>query len=262
MELGITGWPLTRTLSPVIHSEFFRISGIEGSYRDYPVEAEELSPLLTRLHLVGLKGLNITHPYKTVAPDSCCDLDPEAEAAGAVNTLLSVDGGWKGFNTDVTGFRFCFAALDAPDPVFVVGAGGAARAVARALTLESRNYTIFCRSPVMWGGKGKALSLEQLDEHMKISAGTVVNATTLGWRDDDAFPLRSVMPGRFHFVDLNYNSRWEWRNRLSDHGILITTGEGILVRQAAESFRLWTGVHFGEAVIERIIEELHHREER
>ncbi len=256
MELGITGWPLAKSHSPAIHSEFLSVSRIEGSYREYPAEAEEVFPLLTRLCLAGLRGLNVTYPYKIAVLDSCCDLDPEAAAVGAVNTLLSVDGGWKGFNTDVTGFRHSFGELGAPDPVFVVGAGGAARAVTRALVLGSRSFTIFCRNPAIWSGEGRALSLEELDEHVKVSSGTVVNATTLGWKDDDAFPLQSVIPGRFHFIDLNYNPRWEWRNRLSGHGIRITTGEDMLVRQAAESFRLWTGVSISEAVISRIIGEL------
>jgi shikimate dehydrogenase len=261
MELGITGWPVARTHSPIIHAEFLRISGIEGSYREYPIESDEFAPLLARLHLVGLRGLNITYPYKTTVMDSCCNLDPEAAAIGAVNTLLSVDGGWKGFNTDVTGLQQCLGALDAPDPVFVIGAGGAARAVTRALALASRNFTVFCRNPVMWGGEGKARPLKELSDHLRISSGTVVNATTLGWKDDDELPFKSVMPGRIHFIDLNYNPRWEWRNRLSDHGVNITTGEGLLVRQAAESFRIWTGVHIGEAVISRIIDEFGQRED-
>ena len=78
MELGIAGWPLRTTGSPVIHTEFLKISGIDGAYREYPIEADEFFPLLTRLHLVGVRGLNITSPYKTLVPDTCCDLGPQA----------------------------------------------------------------------------------------------------------------------------------------------------------------------------------------
>jgi shikimate dehydrogenase len=257
MELGIAGWPLEGSLSPKIHSEFLRISGIEGAYRPYPIEADEFFPLLTRLHLVGVRGLNITSPYKTMVLDSCFDLGPEAVASGAVNTLLSMDGGWKGINTDVAGFLDSFNAFGCPDPVFVAGSGGAARAVCRALSLESRNFTVFCRNPVMWGGEGKALPLSELSVHVGVSSGTVVNATVLGWQDDDEFPLEVATPGRLCFYDLNYNPGWEWRNRLGDCGVTVHTGEDMLVRQAAESFRLWTGVALDEGVLSGVTAALH-----
>jgi hypothetical protein len=88
------------------------------------------------------------------------------------------------------------------------------------------------------------------------AAATVVNATPLGWKDDDLFPFE--IPDGWFFADLNYNPRWNWRNRLLSP---VRTGEKMLVEQAAESFRLWTGYTPGKElkskVLERIREILH-----
>jgi len=262
METGITGWPLDRTLSPVIHAELFRLSGTEGYYREYPTEPSRLPVLLSRLHGAGLRGLNVTFPHKTEVIRHCVGLDGEADAISAVNTLMSVDEGWKGYNTDVVGFRHILRSVDAPDPVCVIGSGGAARAAARELTEDARDFSIFCRSPEMWLGDGRAYSLENLEECMKISSGTLVNATVLGWNDDDDFPVHWNIPGGFMFMDLNYNPNWTWRNSLQTRGIRVVTGEHMLVRQAAESFRIWTGFEADEEALSAITDKLLSREEQ
>jgi len=262
METGITGWPLDRTLSPVIHAELFRLSGIEGYYREYPTEPTRLPVLLSRLHGASLRGLNVTFPHKMDVIRHCTKLDGEAEAVSAVNTLMSVDEGWMGYNTDVAGFRHVLRSIAPPDPVCVIGSGGAAMAVARALAGETRDFSIFCRSPETWSGEGLAYPLVDLEECMKISSGTLVNATVLGWEDDDDFPVYWNIPGGFLFMDLNYNPNWAWRNSLRARGIRVVTGEHMLVRQAAESFRIWTGFEADEEALAAITDVLLSREEQ
>ncbi len=262
MEIGITGWPLDRTLSPVIHAELFSLSGIEGCYREYPTEPSRLPVLLSRLHGADLRGLNVTFPHKTDVIRFCVGLDGEADAVSAVNTLMSVDEGWMGYNTDVAGLRHTLRCFNAPDPVCVIGSGGVARAAARALAGDERDFSIFCRSPEMWSGEGRAYSLEDLEECMKISSGTLINATVLGWKDDDDFPIYWNIPGGFLFMDLNYNPNWSWRNSLRTRGIRVVTGEYMLVRQAAESFRIWTGFEADEEALAAITDELLSREEQ
>ena len=262
MDIGITGWPLDRTLSPVIHAELFRLSGIEGHYREYPAESSGLAVLLSRLHGEGLKGLNVTYPHKTDAMRYCSGLDEEAQAVSAVNTLTSVGEGWVGYNTDVAGFRHALSCFNAPDPVCVIGSGGAARAAAKALTEEARDFSIFCRSPETWSGEGRVYSLEDLEECMKISSGTLVNTTVLGWQDDDDFPIYWNIPGGFLFMDMNYNPDWLWRNSRKARGMRVVTGEHMLVRQAAESFRIWTGFEVDEESLADITRKLLSREEQ
>jgi shikimate 5-dehydrogenase len=108
----------------------------------------------------------------------------------------------------------------------------------------------------MWSGDGHARQLGELNSSLDVSAGTVVNATTLGWNNGDSFPVERAIPGRFHFFDLNYNPGWLWRNRLRDRGIRVATGECMLARQAAESFRIWTGTEVGEEVVAGVMAEL------
>ena len=85
--------------------------------------------------------------------------------------------------------------------------------------------------------------LEELnDSLLTAGAGTVVNATILGWGDDDVFPLEKSLLRNMVFADLNYNGSWHWRNGLQRYGVNTFTGEVMLVHQAARSFEIWTGI--------------------
>ncbi|MCD6588352.1 MAG: hypothetical protein J7K88_07360, partial [Candidatus Fermentibacteraceae bacterium] len=236
---GLVGWPVSHSLSPEIHSMFLEYFGIKGSYSLFPVKPENLKPFLEDSGNGRFAGLNVTLPHKSAAAMLCNSLSPEAQRTAAVNTLVFGDGGVRGYNTDIAGFK-TFSA-DLPSPFFVVGSGGAAAAVSDAL--EATDYFVLKRGDVI------------LPEN-RPAVATVVNATPLGWNDDDLFPFE--IPDGWFFADLNYNPRWNWRNSLLSP---VRTGEKMLVEQAAESFRLWTGFTPGGQlklkVLERIREKLH-----
>ncbi|MCK5787059.1 MAG: hypothetical protein KAH54_10955 [Candidatus Sabulitectum sp.] len=238
---GLLGWPLVHSLSPVIHDIFMQHYRMDGSYRLFPVESANLLTMVADLKGKGFTGLNVTVPHKIAVGKLCATLSPEAEAAGAVNTMVFKDGIVRGYNTDVAGFRVMAATL--PSPLFVVGKGGVAGAVRVALK----------SSEVTFLGRG-----EIIPETDRPARATVVNATRIGWNDTDIFPLD--IPSGWSFADLNYNPRWLWRNSLSSP---VVTGERMLVEQAAESFRLWTGHTPDEElktmVLERIRETLHEK---
>ncbi len=238
--LGLVGWPLAGSLSPLIHRELMERAGVRGEYRLYPVPPGELAERLGELWSRGIRGLNVTFPHKREAALLCDVIAPDAAGTGAVNTLAIRGGRVTGHNTDVEGFRGMMEPLDAPEPYIVVGSGGAALAVEAALSGMGADMEFYCRRPGDWGGGTPARPLDDLPASLSGRPVTVVNATTLGWRDDDGFPLGSLPRGSL-FADLGYNPGWRFRERLRDEGVTVITGEAMLLLQAAASFRIWTG---------------------
>ncbi|MCA1705014.1 MAG: shikimate dehydrogenase, partial [Actinobacteria bacterium] len=135
--LGVLGWPLTHTLSPEIHAAAFRSASLDWVYLAWPVPPESLSDAILGLRALGAIGANLTMPHKETVLPLVDDLGDDAAAVGAVNTLQFTGGRVIGHNTDIEGFsRFLAgdAGFEAAGKrALVVGAGGAARAVVRAL---------------------------------------------------------------------------------------------------------------------------------
>lgn len=241
-RLGLVGWPLEHTLSPAIHEEFFRSTGLRGEYGAFPVRPGRLEESLAELFGSGMNGLNVTFPYKVRSAALCDELKGDALRLGAVNTLERSGGILRGFNTDALGFRRCVMRFGLKEPFFLVGGGGAALAADLALAGLNNERTVFCRDPGGWRGLTRARPIRELEGELQRSAGgTVVNATTLGWADGDDFPVSLPFMAGTAFLDLNYNRDWGWRNRLEESGVTVFTGEAMLVFQAAGSFEIWTG---------------------
>lgn len=235
LNAGLLGWPVGHSKSPLIHRLFMEEAGIAGCYSLYPVRPEALPGKVRELMDGGFSGLNLTVPHKEAALDLCSEVSGEAARTGAVNTILFRAGSCIGFNTDVQGFRIL--SEDLPAPFFVLGRGGAAKAVLAALGPE--NCVLLPRGGVIPGTETR-------------KTGTVVNATPLGWEDGDGFPLE-IPPG-WCFADLNYNPSWNWRNGLAGRGVRVVTGERMLVEQAACAFFVWTGYTPGDEIRERALE--------
>ncbi len=242
LRLGLLGWPLEWSLSPAIHEAFLRATGLSGTYSLIPLEPCALQESLPLLFSEGWSGLNVTRPHKTEAARLCVRLDRAAEAACAVNTLVPEREGWAGHNTDTGGFVRVFEACGHRPPLLVAGAGGAARAVASAARLMGIGCELFARR-----GTDGLRPLSVLPRAIEeAGSGTLVNATPLGWSDEDPFPAPDTLPAEFSFIDLNYNKGWTYAARLRRAGCRVTTGERMLVAQAALSFALWTGREVSE----------------
>ncbi len=253
-RFGLIGWPLTYSLSPMIHKEFFRSTGLGGEYIAYSVQPERLREKVSELLGSGITGLNITYPHKGAAAGICSELESCARDMKVINTIKTIHGRITGYNTDVYGFSRFIDECSLPEPFFVIGSGSAAMAVDYALHDRRLRYEMYCRNPRNWFGFAPAGKLETVnDALLKVEAGTIVNATTLGWGDDDIFPVEKSLLGDMVFADLNYNSSWNWRNDLHRYGVNTFTGEAMLVHQAAGSFEIWTGVMPGTAAVLDIV---------
>ena len=130
---GLIGNPVGHSISPVIHNTLADIMGIDLVYTTFKVEENQVEAAVKGAYALDILGMNVTVPHKQAVMRSLKEIDPLAEAIGAVNTLARVDGGYKGYNTDILGLareleeeNVCIK----DNPVLIIGAGGAARAIA------------------------------------------------------------------------------------------------------------------------------------
>ena len=130
---GLIGNPVEHTLSPMIHNTLAKLSGHNLVYVPFPVEPGSLDKAIAGAGALNLLGLNVTVPYKSEVIRSLREIDDLARNIGAVNTLVKTDDGYKGYNTDMEGLYRAMTSEGvkiAGEQIVLLGAGGAARAVA------------------------------------------------------------------------------------------------------------------------------------
>ena len=249
---GVIGWPLEHTLSPVIHNAAFRSVGIDWVYLGWPVPPESLGAAIAGLRALGVMGVNVTMPHKEAVLEHCDEVSGDARDVGAVNTIQHIGGRLIGHNTDVDGFRE-FLLSDAGVDVtgrsaLVLGAGGAARAVVKALAdLGAGEISIAARraeqvANIVPLGAGSAVALPWDEAVANVGrADVIVNATPLGTGGGDALSDPSFRSGQV-VVDFVYDPpNTALVERAREQGAEAWGGIGMLVHQAASSFRIWTG---------------------
>lgn len=251
--LGVLGWPLETTLSPAIHNAAFRRLGFDWAYLSFPVPPEELEQAIGGIRALGAIGANVTIPHKETVVAFLDQLSGDAAAIGAVNTIQRIGNRLVGHNTDVDGFRE-FIAGDAGIKVqgcntVVLGAGGAARAVVKALDdLGAGSIAICTRTTERGSPVAELVGRASATVHpwgaateVVADAALVVNATPLGGEGADPVSGAAWHPGQ-SVVDLVYSPpSTPLMEAARAGGAEAWGGLGMLVRQAAASFQLWTG---------------------
>ena len=247
------GWPLEHTLSPAIHNAALRRLGIDWRYYAFRVPPEDLPAAVAGLRALGGMGANVTMPHKESVIGLLDDLSGDARAIGAVNTIQRIADRLIGHNTDLDGF-VQFLEGDAGVEVagkraLVLGAGGVARAVVKALgDLGARSVAIAARSPDRGEGVVRLLTpqtgvVEKWESAGGLAARSdlLINATPIGGEGDDPLAGVPFSAGQV-VIDLVYTPP-ETRlvQRAREAGCEAWGGVGMLVRQAAASFRIWTG---------------------
>ena len=249
--LGVLGWPLDHTLSPVIHNAAFRRLGLDWVYLAFAVEPERLGVAVDGLRALGALGANVTMPHKEAVIQHLDELSGDARAIGAVNTVQRIGDKLVGHNTDVDGFT-AFLSDDAGLDVegwscTVLGAGGAARAVVKSLQrLDAGEITVAGRRADQLdgfeglGGDLRTVSWNEVAGAAR-DADLVVNATPLGMNGEDPLPDTSLREGQV-VVDLVYDPpQTPLVEKARAAGAAGWGGLGMLVHQAAASLRLWSG---------------------
>jgi shikimate dehydrogenase len=251
---GVLGWPLEHTLSPQIHNAAFRAVDMNATYLPFAVAPEDLEAAVNGLRALGCLGVNVTMPHKEAIAPLLDDLSGDARAVGAVNTVQNLAGRLIGHNTDVDGFRE-FVQADAGLDIsgmraLVLGSGGAARAIVRALQgLGASNLYIAARRPPV----AEQLLLladdvpgEVVDWDRAIDlvgeSDLIVNATPLGMNGENPIP-NAPLNGRHQVIDLIYDPpSTPLMDATRAGGGNAWGGLGMLVHQAAGSFGIWTGL--------------------
>jgi shikimate dehydrogenase len=249
--VGILGWPVEHSLSPAMHNAAFARLGLNWAYLAFAVAPERLGEAVAGLAAAGCAGLNVTIPHKQAVLAHCTAVSPAVEAIGAANTLIpDGDGGFRAENTDAEGF---LRALDEAAPLdldgaeaLVVGAGGAARAVAWALRSRGARISVSNRSPDRAVGLGMYVPFvpAALDV-VAAQCALVVNATSLGLGSDvppPELPLAGLGRGQV-VADLVYRpGGTPWLAAAAARGARPVDGLGMLLHQGASAFAAWTGV--------------------
>lgn len=253
--IGIIGKPVRHSLSPQIHNAAFAAGGVNAVY--IPFEVGDAVSFMRRLAHPrtreldwNLRGLSVTAPHKSVVMDQLDWIDPAAKEIGAVNTIVVRDDELRGYNTDALGFiapmRQRFGSLkDAR--CALIGGGGGARAALWALRNEGAEVTLFVRDPK----SGRPVANEFGVECRQLAAlpfhgfHIVINATPLGTRGERAeqTPATAEQLGGVRLAyDLVYNpTETRFLREARDSGCETLSGLEMLIAQAVEQFKLWTG---------------------
>lgn len=245
MLLGLIGYPLSHSLSPLMHNRAFEALDIQAQYCLFSVKEEDLRDTVYGLKTIGSLGFNVTIPYKQKVISFLDEITPQAAEIGAVNLVYRKGERFIGDNSDAPGFIRALKEAD-QDPQgkrsLIVGSGGAARAVAVGLRDSGSEVIVTSRQ------KPKAKFWEQfpwlqLKKDLSMSVDLVVDCTPVGmYPDNSAQPV--IDPRLFKketvFCDLVYNPLRTSLIKVAEAtGHQVVTGDGMLLYQGAISFEKW-----------------------
>lgn len=236
LKLCVIGDPVGHSLSPMLHTGMLKNAGIAGSYEAVTVKAEELADFVKKAKDGAYDGFNVTMPHKESIIPLLDELAPSAQAMGAVNTVVVRNGRTIGHNTDGDGLVRSLPQL--PRKVVVLGNGGAAKAVSRALGQNGVEVAICARHPVReqipWCEIKSAVA----------DCDLLVNATCLGMAGKEQFAEFSFLkklPENAAVYDLVYNPR---KTKLLEKAKMLChptiEGLALLKRQAELAFTIFT----------------------
>ena len=261
--VGLIGANIQQSLSPALHEDAFAAAGMVGHYHLMDVDhlpGRSLADLLAAARTAGFSGTNVTYPFKEAVIPLLDSVSDEARQIGAVNTVtIDVNGRTEGHNTDRSGFRRAFSetlgeASVRGKTVLLLGGGGAGRAVAFALMdlgvatlrLYDRDAARASALAADLAARFGAARCERLDapEPAAASVAAIVNATPVGMQGHPGLPLSPLLVEPHHVVaDVIYTPlETEFLKAAKERGARTMGGAGMCVQQAADAFRLFTGL--------------------
>jgi shikimate dehydrogenase len=242
---AIIGNPIGHSLSPLVHNAAFECLGLDYIFLAFAVE--RLQEAIRGIAALGLQGVSITIPHKVEVMNYLDEIEPVARRIGAVNTIVKRDGRLIGYNTDWSGAMQ--ALEDKIDlrgkSAVVLGAGGAARAIAFGLKEKGADPVILNRTVARAEALASGLqcrfgSVELIE---KLSYDLVINATSVGMAPHtESTPLHKAVLKDVLVFDTVYNPlKTRLIREAEERGCPTVTGLEMFVNQAALQFELWTG---------------------
>ncbi|WP_226036967.1 shikimate dehydrogenase [Aquibacillus saliphilus] len=258
LKLGLIGYPISHSLSPWIHDQFMEKLGMDGEYVLYEITKSELETTINQFKEKGMDGFNVTVPYKEAIIPFLDSLHPDAEKIGAVNTVVMENGKLKGYNTDGQGYvrsiKQSFPDLvESSKRVLLLGAGGAARGIYRALTNESfkeidiANRTTEKAKSLLevnqTGIETKILSFDQAEDTLA-NYDLIIQTTSVGMKpyiNDQIISLENLRAGTVASDIIYQPIATTFLNNAEKQQGRIHLGHSMLLYQAQLAFQIWTG---------------------
>lgn len=272
--VGLIGWPISHSVSPVMHNAAFAELRMNWRYVPLPVRAERVGAAVAGVRALGLRGVNVTVPHKQAVMPFLDRWSPAAAAIGAVNTIIvGEEGELLGDNTDAAGFVTDLRA-NGVDPagkrVLVIGAGGSARAIVYGLA-EAGCDSLVLLNRTLDKAESLLVAMRELFPAVPMTARPfpdgvaesaadaelIVNCTSLGmspnleglpWDEEIEFSPQQTV------YDLVYNPAVTRLLQLASvDGATVIGGLGMLIHQGAIAFERWTGETAPVEVMQRAV---------
>lgn len=242
IRLAVVGDPVEHSLSPVIHTAALESLGLAGGYKARRVDGDGLRVVMDELRAGALDGVNVTMPHKRLAAELVDELTVDARRSGSVNTIVRAGDVLVGHTTDVSGLGRLWRQREIPSdrPILVLGSGGSAAAACLVVSGATVYMSARRIESTLALGAGLALELVPLRWGTAVSDAVVVNATPLGM-GGERLPDR-VVELCSALIDLPYApTPTPAVDAARSRQVPVIDGLDLLVAQAADSFRLWTG---------------------
>jgi 3-dehydroquinate dehydratase/shikimate dehydrogenase len=263
---GIIGNPVSHSMSPAIHNAAFTEKGLNNVY--VPLKIANIDTFMKECREIDFQGFSVTIPHKESVLPLLDDLDPNARRIGAINTIVNRNGKLTGYNTDcmaaVIGLECSLKETDETlnnKKVSIIGAGGAARAIAFGLKEKGCDITIFNRTIE----RAEKLShdvkckFESFEEIHQIDSDILINTTSIGMFpnvDQTPVPKNILKEGMIVF-DAVYNPiETRLLQDAKENGCHTVNGLSMFINQAAEQFRLWTNIDPPIGLMSKVVKEM------
>lgn len=273
---ALLGDPVEHTASCAMHNAAFRALKINGAYVAFRVKSQDLKEAIEAIRVLNIKGVNITIPHKERCIQFLDKIDPQAKAIGAVNTILNTNGKLTGFNTDAQGVIDSLKIDAKFNPsgknVFIIGAGGASRAVSFTLA-KNKSKSITLVDIRNYKAKSLVSSLRDIHRDCRIQfipfnnkskikeaikySDLFINATGLGLKKNDTLVIDPAFLHKGLLVyDLIYNPPQPKLLKVaSKKRIKTLNGEGLLLYQGIRAFKIWININPPKSVMRNALRE-------
>ena len=268
---GLIGNPVEHSISPLIHNSLAEFENIDMAYGTFRVNQGEVKKAVDGAFALNILGMNVTVPHKQEVIAALSDIDPLAEAIGAVNTLVRTENGYKGYNTDILGLEreLSDAGIKLENNrVVILGAGGAARAIAfLCADKKAAEVIIINRSRTKAEDIANAVNKHfnkevtkvlGLDEYDRLEGNSyiMIQTSSVGLypHNDDVIISDEVFYERASVgVDIIYNpAETMFMKLIKKQGKKAYNGLKMLLYQGVSAFELWNGVTVPDDTIKKV----------
>ncbi|MGD6806731.1 MAG: shikimate dehydrogenase [Candidatus Bathyarchaeia archaeon] len=256
---GVIGDPIEHSLSPIMHNAAFQALGLDYVFLAFKVKSSCVPDAVNGMRALNIRGLNVTMPHKSTVMANLDRIDLSAQIISSVNTILNKENLLFGFNTDGVG---AVKALKENGvelkgrKVLLLGAGGAARAIAYSMAKEGDELAVLNRTAKQAQALAKlleksankkiaygSLSPSDIEKNLQDS-DIIINATSVGMKphpDESPIPAKLLRPD-LSVMDIVYNPlETKLVKEAKAAGAKVVSGVEMLIYQGAASFEIWTG---------------------